>query len=50
MGIFIEDRIIIVVIILALGTDGIAIAATVTNNLQHQIKHIYNHMMFTIVS
>ena len=33
-GIFIDVNIIIVVIILALGTDGIAMAAIVTNNLK----------------
>ena len=33
-GIFIEVSIIIVVIILALGTDGIAMAATVTKSLK----------------
>jgi len=32
-GIFMDVRIIIVVMILALGTEGIAMAATVTNNL-----------------
>lgn len=41
-GMLIEVKIIIVVIILALGTEGIAIAATVTSNLENTNNNYCN--------
>ena len=37
-GIFMDVRIMMVVMMLALGTGGIAMAATVTSNLKHLIS------------